>query len=107
MFPVVVVIRYADDTVLSFEHRFEAVRLLDDLRAQAQEFGLELHPEKTRLIAFGRFANRWNQKHGRRKAETFTNPCISKRTFIAFHCLKIMWMREPEDARRRWTQAVA
>lgn len=66
-----VVIRYADDTVLGFEHRFEAEQFLDDLKARVQEFGLELHPEKTRLIAFGRFANRWNQKRGRRKAETF------------------------------------
>ncbi len=60
-----------DDTVLGFEHRFEADRFLSDLKDRAQAFGLSLHPEKTRLIAFGRFANAWNQRHGRRKAETF------------------------------------
>jgi RNA-directed DNA polymerase len=66
-----VIIRYADDTVLGFEHRYEAERFLADLRARVQGFGLALHAEKTRLIAFGRFANRWNQQQGRRKAETF------------------------------------
>ncbi|WP_194715735.1 reverse transcriptase domain-containing protein [Noviherbaspirillum soli] len=66
-----VVIRYADDTVLGFEHRFEAKQFLDDLKGRVQEFGIELQPEKTRLIAFVRFANRWNQKRGRRKAEIF------------------------------------
>lgn len=53
-----VVIHYANDKVLGFEHRFEGEQFLDDLKARVQEFGLELHPEKTRLIAFGRFANR-------------------------------------------------
>src|SRR5450755_2931051 len=46
-----VIIRYADDTVLGFEHRFEADQFLADLKERAQAFGLSLHPEKTRLIA--------------------------------------------------------
>lgn len=70
-----IISRYADDTVLGFEHRFEADLFLADLKDRAQAFGLSLHPEKTRLIAFSRFANAWNQRHGRRKAETFD--CLS------------------------------
>jgi RNA-directed DNA polymerase len=52
----VIVVRYADDFVLGFQHRLEAERCLQELRARLGKFGLELHPEKTRLIEFGRFA---------------------------------------------------
>src|SRR3982750_708491 len=46
----VVVVRYADDLVVGFEHRMEAERFLDDFRERLVKFGLELHPEKTRVI---------------------------------------------------------
>jgi group II intron reverse transcriptase/maturase len=52
----VIVVRYADDAVLGFESRKEAEAFLEQLRERMQKFGLELHPEKTRLIEFGRFA---------------------------------------------------
>jgi len=50
----VVVVRYADDTIVGFEHRHEAERFLADLKARLARFGLTLHPDKTRLIEFGR-----------------------------------------------------
>jgi retron-type reverse transcriptase len=52
----VIVVRFADDIVLGFQHRSEAVRFLAELRDRFRKFGLELHPDKTRLIAFGRYA---------------------------------------------------
>jgi group II intron reverse transcriptase/maturase len=52
----VIVVRFADDFVVGFQHRIEAERFLMELRERFTRFGLELHPEKTRLIEFGRFA---------------------------------------------------
>jgi RNA-directed DNA polymerase len=52
----VIVVRYADDLVVGFENRMEAERFLKAFRERLAKFGLELHPEKTRLIEFGRFA---------------------------------------------------
>ena len=45
---------YADDTIVGFEHRHEAEQFLADLKARLARFGLALHPDKTRLIEFGR-----------------------------------------------------
>jgi group II intron reverse transcriptase/maturase len=66
-----VMVRYADDTFLGFEHREEAERFLVELRERVAQFGLSLHPEKTRLIAFGRYANAWCRRQGQRRAQTF------------------------------------
>ena len=68
----VIVVRYADDLVVGFENRTEAERFLDAFRERLAKFGLELHPEKTRLIEFGRFAARDREKRGEGKPETFT-----------------------------------
>lgn len=51
-----IVVRYADDNVLGFQHRADADRFLRAFRERLRKFGLELHPEKTRRIEFGRFA---------------------------------------------------
>jgi len=67
----VILVRFADDYVVGFEHREDAERFLADLRERFAEFGLELHPEKTRLIEFGRFAARDRARRGDRKPETF------------------------------------
>ena len=49
-----IIVRYADDIVVGFEHEADARRFLDAMRARLEEFALSLHPEKTRLIEFGR-----------------------------------------------------
>jgi group II intron reverse transcriptase/maturase len=66
-----IVVRYADDAVLGFEHRREADAFLEQLRERMQKFGLELHAEKTRLIEFGRFAEENREQRGEGKPETF------------------------------------
>jgi len=67
----VIVVRYADDMVLGFQHRAEAERFLQDWRERLQKFELELHPDKTRLIEFGRFAAISRKQRGEGKPETF------------------------------------
>jgi RNA-directed DNA polymerase len=67
----VVVVRFADDFVVGFEHREEAMRFLADLRERFAQFGLTLHPDKTRLIEFGRTADRSRRGRGDGKPETF------------------------------------
>jgi RNA-directed DNA polymerase len=67
----VIVVRYADDAVLGFQHREEAERFLEQLRERLTKFGLELHPEKTRLMEFGRYAAERRKKRGEGKPETF------------------------------------
>jgi RNA-directed DNA polymerase len=64
--------RYADDFVVGFQHRREAEQFLQELGERFEKFGLALHPEKTRLIEFGRFAAANRQKRGDSKPETFT-----------------------------------
>jgi group II intron reverse transcriptase/maturase len=64
----VIVVRFADDFVVGFEHRVEAERFLAELRERFTRFGLELHPEKTRLIEFGRRARRNRENRGDRGA---------------------------------------
>lgn len=67
----VIAIRYADDIVLGFQHQAEADRFLNDLRERMAQFGLELHPEKTRRIEFGRFAEQSRKRRGEGRPETF------------------------------------
>jgi group II intron reverse transcriptase/maturase len=68
----VIVVRYADDFVMGFQDRLEAERYLQELKERLGKFGLELHPEKTRLIEFGRFAAERRSKAGLGKPETFS-----------------------------------
>jgi hypothetical protein len=63
----VIVVRYADDLVAGFQHRAEAERFLREFQERLAKFGLEIHPEKTRLIEFGRFAEA-NRKRGVRES---------------------------------------
>jgi RNA-directed DNA polymerase len=67
----VVVVRFADDFVVGVEHREEAERFLTELRERFAKFGLTLHPDKTRLIEFGRQADRNRRGRGDGKPETF------------------------------------
>jgi len=66
-----VIVRFADDFVCGFEHQSDAKQFLADLRERFAKFGLELHPEKTRLIEFGRHAARRRSARGLGKPETF------------------------------------
>jgi group II intron reverse transcriptase/maturase len=114
-----IVVRYADDTVVGFEHRADAERFLADLRIRMAEYGLQLHPDKTRLIEFGRHAasDRAGRVDG--KPETFdflgfTHICSRSRRGgyqLARHTRrdrKQAKLREvTEDLRRRWHQDVA
>ena len=68
----VVVVRYADDIVAGFEHEADARRFWDAMRTRFEQFGLELHGEKTRLLEFGRQATARRQRKGLGKPETFT-----------------------------------
>jgi RNA-directed DNA polymerase len=67
----VIIVRYADDAVLGFQHENEAKRFLEQLRERVGKFGLELHAEKTRLIEFGRYATERRSQRGEGKPETF------------------------------------
>jgi RNA-directed DNA polymerase len=67
----VIIVRYADDLVMGFQQRADAVRFLEEFKERLAKFGLELHPDKTRLIEFGRYAARDRKQHGKGKPETF------------------------------------
>jgi RNA-directed DNA polymerase len=67
----VIIVRFADDFIVGFEHREDAERFRDELGGRFAKFGLELHPDKTRLIEFGRHAARNRAAQGRGKPETF------------------------------------
>src|SRR5580704_10145922 len=66
-----IVVRYADEIVLGFQHEADARRFHDAMTERLRRFCLELHPEKTRLIEFGRFASRQRSQRGLGKPETF------------------------------------
>ena len=67
----VVVVRYADDFVIGFEHHNEATACLEELRTRFAKFGLKLHEGKTRLIEFGRYASERRKRRGEGRPETF------------------------------------
>jgi len=67
----VIIVRYADDIVAGFEHEADAAQFLAALRGRMEQFALSLHPEKTRLIEFGRRAAVDRERRGQGKPETF------------------------------------
>ena len=66
-----IIVRYADDFVVGFQHKQDAERFLDAVKERFGRFDLEIHPDKTRLIEFGRFAKENRQRRGQGKPETF------------------------------------
>ena len=79
-----ILVRYADDTIAGFQHERDATRFLNDLKERLAKFALDLHPAKTRLIAFGRFVADRGRARGDGKPETFdflgfTHICGTKR----------------------------
>jgi group II intron reverse transcriptase/maturase len=67
----VIIVRFADDFVVGFQYRHQAERFLTDLKERFTKFGLDIHPEKTSLIEFGRFAVQNRRKRGVGKPSTF------------------------------------
>jgi RNA-directed DNA polymerase len=111
----VIVVRYADDIVLGFEHRTDAERFLQEWKDRLHKFGLELHPDKTRLIEFGRFAivNRERRDVGKPEAFNFlgfTHICgktrkngrftVTRKTIRKRLTAKLRELKE--ELRRRW-----
>src|ERR1700693_5123524 len=89
----VIVVRFADDFIVGFQHRAAAERFLAELRERFATFGLELHPEKTRLLEFGPYAAERRQRAGKGKPETFnflgfTHICATKRSNRRFTVLR-------------------
>ena len=80
------VIRYADDIVVGFEHGADAERFVQEWRGRLHQFGLELHPDRTRLIEFGRHAAENRKQRGEGKPEVFN--------FLGFN--PHVW-EDPED----------
>jgi RNA-directed DNA polymerase len=81
----VIIVRYADDFVVGFQHESDARRFLEELRERFRKFNLELHADKTRVIEFGRFASERRERRGEGKPRTFdflgfTHVCDKTRT---------------------------
>jgi RNA-directed DNA polymerase len=89
----VIIVRYADDTVLGFQHEDEAKRFLAAVQERLNKFGLALNTEKTRLIEFGRYANERRQHRKLGKPETFDflgfTHCCSRSKRGAFEVLRV------------------
>ena len=92
-----IVIRYADDTIVGFQHEHEAKAFLDDLKERLRAFELALHPSKTRLIRFGRYAAKQRQECGEGKPETFD--------FLGFSVLQRHMERRATQRKRQRREA--
>jgi RNA-directed DNA polymerase len=90
----VIISRYADDFVVGFEHEQEARQFLTELRDRFAQFGLELHPSKTRLIEFGRHAARHRAQRGVGKPDTFD--------FLGFTHISV----DPRRSGRFWVKRI-
>lgn len=95
----VIIVRYADDAVIGFQHASEAERFLKDLGEQLRQYGLELNEDKTRLIRFGRFARQNREERGEGKPEAFT--FLGFRHICAENSLGRFEIRRITDGERR------
>jgi group II intron reverse transcriptase/maturase len=105
----VVIVRFADDFVVGFQSKSDAERFRKELGERLAEFKLELHPEKTRLIEFGRNADRNRRNRGKGKPETFdflgfTHSCDKARngSFIVLRQTRSKKMREKLKEVKMW-----
>ena len=104
----VIVVRFADDVVVGFEHREEAERVLAEWRERFTRFGLAVHPDKTRLIECGRHADRHRRGRGEGKPETFnflgfTHMCsrTRKRQFTVLReTMRSKWQAKLQEVTR-------
>jgi RNA-directed DNA polymerase len=113
-----IIVRYADDFIVGFQHHADAQCFLDEMRERLGKFALSLHPEKTRLIEFGRFAAERRKRHGLGKPETFnflgfTFICgktrsgkfqIKRKTRADRMRAKLRMIKD--EMRRRWHQSI-
>lgn len=107
----VIVVRYADDAVVGFQHRHDAERFHRELGERMEKFALAMHPEKTRLIEFGRFAAEHRRQRGAPKPETFdflgfTHICGKKRRNGGFTVKRKTSAKRIRDALKRIKQAM-
>jgi RNA-directed DNA polymerase len=84
-----IVVRYADDTIVGFQHQQDAEHFLNELKERLARFALALHPDKTRLIEFGGFAAERRRRRGEGKPETFdflgfTHYCTTRKKGTGF-----------------------
>ena len=101
-----IIVRYADDIVVGFEREMDARRFLDAMRERFESFSLSLHPEKTRLIEFGRFAAVNRKRRGLGKPETFQ---FLGFTFICGKSRRgkfLVWRKTRQDRMRAKLKAV-
>jgi RNA-directed DNA polymerase len=115
----VIIVRYADDFVVGFQHESDARRFLEELRERFRRFNLELHADKTRVIEFGRFAAERRDRRGEGKPQTFnflgfTHICdktragsfvVLRRTMAGRVRAKLKTLKE--ELRKRMHDAVA
>ena len=108
----VIVVRFADDFVVGFEHRADGERFLSELVERFKRFGLELHGQKTRLIEFGRHAEQNRQSRGEGKPETFnflgfTHSCAKTRKgrFVVLRqTMRQRWQRKLKEVKAKLSQ---
>jgi RNA-directed DNA polymerase len=110
------IVRFADDFIVGFEDQQDALRFLAELRERFATFGLELHPDKTRLIEFGRYAAERRGRRGQGKPETFdflgfTHICgktrkgrftVKRRTISKRMRAKLSEVKDQLKRRRHW-----
>ena len=101
-----IVVRYADDLVTGFEHETDARAFLADMRARFEAFGLELHPEKTRLIEFGRHARKDRRDRGLGKPETFTFLGFTHICGLSRGGKFLLWRKSRRDRMRAKLQTI-
>jgi len=102
-----IVVRYADDFVIGFETEADARACLEALKTRFEQFGLVMHPEKTRLIEFGRASAARREREGRGRCETFdflgfTHICGKTRKNKRF----VLWRRTSVKRLRRTLAAI-
>src|SRR5215468_5548406 len=109
-----IVVRFADDFVVGFEHREDGEQFLSELEERLKRFGLELHSQKTRLIEFGRQAEQNRQSRGEGKPETFnflgfTHSCAKTRKgrfVVRRQTMRQRWQRKLKEVKAKLKQRI-
>ncbi len=115
----IVVVRFADDFVVGFEHQADAIACLDELQERFAKFGLKLNDQKTRLIEFGRHVSQRRRRRGDGRTETFdflgfAHQCSTTRTHGRFTIRRVSIAKRlsaklaeiKQQLRQRWNDSV-